>query len=276
MDFRFSVVLVCVYNVCNIVQGYTSNLKFDSDCDDYNTRTIFSDDVYYVQWSGTSLSDTCSYQFSPFDTDYKVCVEATSFYISSCQTHLKYYGGIIASDLKHSYSCYDPTPIKYCGGTYDDVKIRLTTASSPSLLRGYFTLKVTTKNGNQVGIIAGSVVGSIVFAIIVIAVIVVICQRRRRYGTPGLIVSPANQPQVVTSTSAYSGGVVNPNYPNSAPYNCQNNPGTGSVMNSYPPPYSAASNHPPPYTGSTTPYPNPGQNNAYPSGYPNQLPNNQI
>ncbi|XP_055999189.1 uncharacterized protein LOC130047783 isoform X1 [Ostrea edulis] len=264
MVLRFTVLLA--FTVCNVVDGYTSDLKFDKYCDDFDTITIYSDDVYYVKWSGTPLSDTCSFRFSPFDSDYKVCVEATSFYISSCSTRLKYYGGLIASDLEDSYSCLDPTPDKFCGDTFDDVKIRLTTSSS-SFLPGFFTLKVTAKNGNRVGIVAGSVVGSIVFAIIVVAVIVVIC-RRRRYYPPGVIVSPANQPQVVTSTSAYSGGVVNPNYSNAA--------GAGGVMNSYPPPYNATTNHPPPYTGSTTSYPNPGQKNAYPSGYPNQLPNNQI
>lgn len=75
-------------------------VKFDKYCDDFDTITIYSDDVYYVKWSGTPLSDTCSFQFSPFDSDYKVCVEATSFYISSCSTRLKYYGGLIASDLE--------------------------------------------------------------------------------------------------------------------------------------------------------------------------------
>lgn len=76
-------------------------------------------------------------------------------------------------------------------------------------------------------------------------------------------------PMVLIKRNSYVfSGVVNPNYSNAA--------GAGGVMNSYPPPYNATTNHPPPYTGSTTSYPNPGQNNAYPSGYPNQLPNNQI
>jgi hypothetical protein len=77
-------------------------VKFDRYCNDYNTITIYSDDdVYYVRWDGTRLADTCSYQFSAYNTDYKVCVEATDFYISDCSTYLRYYAGILATDLKN-------------------------------------------------------------------------------------------------------------------------------------------------------------------------------
>ena len=48
-----------------------------------------------------------------------------------------------------TYSCFDTSPSKFCGDTYDDLRIKLTTPSRIDPLPGSFTLKVTTKNANQ-------------------------------------------------------------------------------------------------------------------------------
>ncbi|XP_061179322.1 uncharacterized protein LOC133187942 [Saccostrea echinata] len=253
MNFRFEILLVFV--TIPSIRGYTSTLYFDSTCSGYNTNTIFEDDTYYVTWSGSKLSSYCSYQFTPFDTDYKVCVEAQSFYIEDCSVKLQYYGGLIATELDETYSCYDSKPQKFCGDTYGDVKIKLTAPSKTSgIYSGYFTLKVTTQNPYEVGIVVGSVVGSIVFAIVVITVIIIIC-RRRRYHPHGVIIGTGGHQQVVTATAT---GYANPNYQAPPPYTGYGNPATGNIMNSYPPQSGYG----------TTPYPGTGtgQSNPYQAG----------
>lgn len=57
------------------------------------------------------------------------------------------------------------------------------------------------------GIVAGAVVGGVVFAIFVVLMIIIVCRRRRLH--PGTVVlGSGNQQQVVTSTatSSYAGG----------------------------------------------------------------------
>ena len=70
---------------------------FDSNCDDFDTRTIFDDDTYYIKWRGSNSSSSCSYEFSPYDRDDKVCVEAVSYSVNDCNVNLQYYGGIFAT-----------------------------------------------------------------------------------------------------------------------------------------------------------------------------------
>ncbi|XP_062585410.1 uncharacterized protein LOC134247089 [Saccostrea cucullata] len=250
MNFRS----ILVFATISVVSGYSSNLYFDSTCFGYDTKTIFDDDIYYITWSGESLSSSCSFQFSPFNTDNRVCVEAQSFDINSRSVKLQYYGGLIGTDLEETYSYLDSTPEKFCGDTYGDVKIKLTAPSKSGIYSGYFTLKVTTKNPYEVGIVVGSVVGSIVFAIVVITVIIIVC-RRRRYHPRGVVIGTGGHQQVVTATAA---GHNNPNYQAPPPYTGYGAPANGNIMNSYPP-----------QTGyGTTPYPSngTGQNNAYNAG----------
>ena len=73
---------------------------FDSTCVDLDTYTIFDDDTYYIKWRGSKLSSSCSYKFSPYDTDYKVCVEAEVYNVNDCNVSLQYYGGYIGTLLK--------------------------------------------------------------------------------------------------------------------------------------------------------------------------------
>ena len=73
---------------------------FDSTCVDLDTYTIFDDDTYYIKWRGSKLSSSCSYKFSPYDTDYKVCVEAEVYKVNDCNVSLQYYGGYIGTLLK--------------------------------------------------------------------------------------------------------------------------------------------------------------------------------
>ena len=73
---------------------------FDSTCDEFDTYTIFDDDTYYIKWRGSKLSSSCSYKFSPYDTDYKVCVEAEVYNVNDCNVSLQYYGGYIGTLLK--------------------------------------------------------------------------------------------------------------------------------------------------------------------------------
>lgn len=77
-------------------------VDFDQSCGDYNSYTIYDDDTYYIRWKGATskLYSPCSYKFSPFDTDYKVCVEAESLFISDCSVKLQYYGGLIGTLLE--------------------------------------------------------------------------------------------------------------------------------------------------------------------------------
>lgn len=77
-------------------------VDFDKSCDDYNSYTIYDDDTYYIRWKGATpkLYSSCSFKFSPFDTDYKVCVEAQSLFISDCSLKLQYYGGLIGTLLE--------------------------------------------------------------------------------------------------------------------------------------------------------------------------------
>lgn len=77
-------------------------VDFDQSCDDFTSYTIYDDDTYYIRWKGATpkLYSTCSYKFSPFDTDYKVCVEAKSLFISDCSVKLQYYGGLIGNLLE--------------------------------------------------------------------------------------------------------------------------------------------------------------------------------
>ena len=76
---------------------------FDSTCDDFERYTIFDDDTYYIKWRGSKLSSfsstSCSFKFSPYDTDYKVCVEAVDYNVNDCNVNLQYYGGLIATLL---------------------------------------------------------------------------------------------------------------------------------------------------------------------------------
>ena len=88
----------CIYHWTELSSLFT--VYFDSNCDDFDTYTIFDDDTYYIKWRGSKLSSSCSYKFSPYDTDHKVCVEAVSFYINDCNVNLQYYGGIIATLLQ--------------------------------------------------------------------------------------------------------------------------------------------------------------------------------
>lgn len=236
--------LIAVLFLCTGVSGYTKYLDFDQSCDDFTSYTIYDDDTYYIRWKGATpkLYSTCSYKFSPFDTDYKVCVEAKSLLISDCSVKLQYYGGLIGNLLERTYSCYDSTPDKFCGDTFDDVKVKLSTSSSSSS-SGSFTLKVTTKNTYNAGIVAGAVVGGVVFAIFVVLMIIIVCRRRRLH--PGTVVlGSGNQQQVVTSTatSSYAGGFSNQNYAAPPPYPGVDN--SGKVMNSYPPPPTTGYNAP--------------------------------
>lgn len=78
-------------------------VDFDKSCDNYlNSYTIYDDETYYIRWKGAKpkLYSPCSYTFSPFDTDYKVCVEAVDLSINDCSVKLQYYGGLIGSLLK--------------------------------------------------------------------------------------------------------------------------------------------------------------------------------
>ncbi|XP_078341169.1 uncharacterized protein LOC111110250 isoform X2 [Crassostrea virginica] len=265
MSWLFS--LVFVLTLTNCVSGSSQYLYFDSTCDDFERYTIFDDDTYYIKWRGSKLSSfsstSCSFKFSPYDTDYKVCVEAVDYNVNDCNVNLQYYGGLIATLLLRTYSCFDTTPSKFCGDTYDDLKIKLTTPSKTGSLPGSFTLKVTTKNAYQVGVVAGAVVGGVVFAIIVVAVVIVVCRNRRVF-TRHVVVGAGSQPQVVTtSSSSYGGGYANPNYPVPPPYSGPQAPASGNIMNSYPPPPSTGYN--------AAAYPAAGQNFStgqnYSTGY---------
>lgn len=241
------ITLITVIYLCTSVSGSTEYLDFDKSCDNYlNSYTIYDDETYYIRWKGAKpkLYSPCSYTFSPFDTDYKVCVEAVDLSINDCSVKLQYYGGLIGSLLKRTYSCFDSTPDKFCGNAFDDVKVKLSaTSSSSSSSSGSFTLKVTTKNTYNAGIVAGAVVGGVVFAIFVVLVIIIVCRRRRLH--PGTVVlGSGNQQQVVTSTatSSYAGGFSNQNYAAPPPYPGVDN--SGKVMNSYPPPPTTGYNAP--------------------------------
>lgn len=245
--------LISVLSFCAGVSGYTTYLDFDKSCDDYNAYTIYDDDTYYIRWRGVKPKSysSCSYKFSPYDTDYKVCVEAQSLSISDCTVKLQYYGGLIGTLLQRTYSCFDSTPGKFCGDTFDDVKVKLTSSSSSSSSSaGSFTLKVTTKNTYNAGIVAGAVVGGVVFAIFVVLVIIIVCRRRRLY--PGTVVLGSGNQQTVTSTatSSYSAGFANQNFAAPPPYPGVDN--SGKVMNSYPPPGTTGYN--------SAPYPGTGYN----------------
>ncbi|XP_022302379.2 uncharacterized protein LOC111110252 [Crassostrea virginica] len=261
MSWLYSLVLVLTLTNC--ASGTSRYLYFDSTCGEFDTYTIFDDDTFYIKWRGSKLSSSCSYKLSPYDTDDKVCVEAVSYSVNDCNVNLQYYGGIIATLLRRTYSCFDTTPSEFCGDTYDDLKIKLTTSSRTSPFPGTFTLKVTTKNAYQVGVVAGAVVGGVVFAIIVVAVVIVVCRRRRVF-TKHVVVGAGSQPQVVTtSSSSYGGGYANPNYPVPPPYPGSQAPASGNVMSSYPPPPSTGYN--------AAAYPAAGQNFStgqnYSTGY---------
>ncbi|XP_062599462.1 uncharacterized protein LOC134260975 [Saccostrea cucullata] len=223
------------FSLWQIARGYTRYLNFDGKCDYIGTIGIDDDETYYLTWNGSEFTQSCSYTFSP-GANNKICVDAQQFFISDCSAKLWYYGGLLGSELKRTYSCLDTIPEKFCGEEFHYVKIKLTKSSKTNAL-GNFTLKVTTTGPLPVGIIIGSIFGGIIFLAIFFSVIRWICRRRQIGRVPN---GNGDQSPIITST-----------------------------VTLHPPPQHYGTTYPGREQNNTTPHPYPSavQNNHYPIDY---------